>query len=261
MKCVLSSLLVAATLALATAPALAADSPFVGIWKIDRAKSSVTGDTFSYTAVAGGKLEFAYGTTTHYAFACDGSSFATDIAGYTGTCTKTGSMTYAFTSSAKGKLTDKDAVSISADGKTFTDVGTHFQPNGKTAHDTSTYARVGSGTGIVGTWKTAKVSSSSPSSLSFTSTPAGLEMSNLEYNWKVVLKADGSKSMLSGPTVPVGAYVVAKADGPSAVRFKVKIGERTFSDNTIKVSDAGTMLSWTSQAPGNSATTSVYDKK
>jgi hypothetical protein len=261
MTSVLSSVLAAATFLLATAPALAADSPFVGTWKLDRAKSSFTGDTFRYKALPGGKLAFAYGTGTHYTFACDGTSYATDIAAYTGTCAKTGPMAYAFTSSAYGKLTDKDAVTISADGKTYTDAGTHYQPDGKITHDTSTYTRVGSGTGIAGTWKTAKVSSSAPYGLSFTSTPAGVEMINPDYKWKVVLKTDGSKAMLSGPTVPAGVYLVATADGPSTVHFKVKIGERTFSDNTLKVSDDGKTLSWMSQAPGNTATTGVYDKE
>jgi hypothetical protein len=120
MKLVLSCLLVAATLTMAAAPAFSDDSPFLGTWKIDRAKSSLTGDTFSYASAPGGKLAFSYGTASHYTFACDGATFKTDIAGYTGTCTKTGPLTYAFTSSANGKLTDKDTVTVSADGKTLT---------------------------------------------------------------------------------------------------------------------------------------------
>ena len=261
MNSFLSLLLAAAFLTLTAAPALAADSPFVGSWKINIAKSSLQGDTFSDKSLPGGKFEYSYGTSTHYTFACDGTSFDTDVAGYTGTCKKTGPLTYEFTSSVKGKLSDKDMVTISADGKTYTDAGTHYRPDGKTAHDTSTYTRVGSGTGIAGTWKTAKVSSNSPFSLTFTSTTAGLELFNPDYKWKVVMKTDGSKSTFSGPTVPAGVYVVTTAEGPSTLHFAIKIGARTFSDNTMKVSDDGKTLSWTSQAPGNSATTGVYDKE
>jgi len=261
MKSLLSSLLIAAALTALTARAFGADSPFVGTWKVDRAKSALTGDSFSYKPLPGGKYVFSYGTTTHYTVTCDGAPFSADIAGYTGTCTKTGPRTYAFTSLTNGKLTDKDTVTISADGTTYTDAGTHYRPDGKTAHDTSTYTRVGSGTGIGGTWKTAKVSSNSPYTLIFTSTPAGLAMSNPDYKWKVVLKGDGSKSMLSGPTMPAGAYVVASTVSPSTAKFKFKLGDKTYSDNTIKLSADGKTLSWTSQAPGNAATTTVYDKE
>jgi hypothetical protein len=242
-------------------PALAADSPFVGTWKVDRAKSSFAGDSMTYKAMPDGTYAFNYGTATHYTFACDGKTFKTDVAGYSGTCKKTGPQSYAFTSITNGKLTDEDTVTISADGKTYTDAGTHYRPDGKTAHDTTVYTRVGSGSGIAGTWKTAKVSSNAPYSLVFTSTPAGIEMVNPDYKWKVVMKTDGSKAMLTGPTVPSGAYVVTTADGPSTMHVAYKLGDKTFSDNTMKVSADGSTLSWTSQAPGNTATTMVYDKQ
>ena len=49
------------TIAAVTLPALAADNPWFGTWKLDPAKSHMTGDTFTYSKVAGGMDHYSNG--------------------------------------------------------------------------------------------------------------------------------------------------------------------------------------------------------
>ena len=49
------------TIAAVTLPALAADNPWFGNWKLDPAKSHMTGDTFTYSKVAGGMDHYSNG--------------------------------------------------------------------------------------------------------------------------------------------------------------------------------------------------------
>jgi hypothetical protein len=260
MKSTLLALVAGATLALSAAPALAATSPFVGTWKLDAAKSSFTGDSFTYTALPGGKLAYTYGTTSHYTFPCNGTTYALDLASYTASCTKTSQLGYTFTTYAKGKRTDVDVVKISASGTVLSDTDTSYRPDGTIATSSATYKRVGAGTGIAGTWKGTKVSVASPPSVAFTATPAGLKMTSPAYKWSLIVKADGSKAMLTGPTVPPNAYVVSTATGPATVHMAYYIGGKLYGSNTLTVSADGKTLRWTQQAPGAAVTTGVYEK-
>jgi hypothetical protein len=82
-----------------------------------------------------------------------------------------------------------------------------------------------------------------------------------QYRWKVVLKTDGSPSPVTGPSIAAGITVKAKAVDPSTIAFSVQSSGNAFNTNTLTVSDGGKTLSWTSQAPGNTATASVYRKQ
>jgi hypothetical protein len=57
-------LLVCALTIFAVLPALAADSPWIGNWKLDPAKSHFIGDTFTYSKAANGMMHFSDGR--HY---------------------------------------------------------------------------------------------------------------------------------------------------------------------------------------------------
>ncbi len=260
MRPFLGSLVIAALLALPAAPALA-DSPFVGTWKFDAAKSHLAGDSFTVKMLPNGTYDYTYGKVTHFVFPCDGSKYTTDVAAYTGTCTKTAAQTYAFQSFANGKLTDKDVQVISADGKTLVDTDTSYRPDGTTATTSTTWTRVGSGTGMAGTWKSATIKNPGSDVLTFEQTSAGMKFSSSVYKWSVLVKTDGSKQKITGPTFPANAYGIWKADGASKLVLNFSLGAKLYGTYTYVVSDDGATMSTTSQPVGGAMTTVVYDKQ
>jgi hypothetical protein len=83
---------VAALLATSTSPALANNASWNGTWKLDRAKSQMTGDTFTYSMNATGTIRFSNGGPITYNFACDGKDY-TSVDSYTIACKKVSDMT------------------------------------------------------------------------------------------------------------------------------------------------------------------------
>jgi hypothetical protein len=68
----------------AVAPCFAADAAWTGTWKMNPAKSKMTGDTFTIVAKPGGMLRME--STVSYDFACDGKPYPT-LADRTVSCT------------------------------------------------------------------------------------------------------------------------------------------------------------------------------
>src|SRR6266849_2202506 len=57
--------------------AAAVDSPWVGTWKLDMAKSNFTGDTVTYSKTPAGLYHISDGSTVSYDFAVDGKEYPT----------------------------------------------------------------------------------------------------------------------------------------------------------------------------------------
>src|SRR5271168_948167 len=72
-------LLVCALTVFGALPALAADNPWVGTWKLDPAKSHFTGDTFTYSKATNGRIHFSDGSTETYDFGLDGKEYPTPL--------------------------------------------------------------------------------------------------------------------------------------------------------------------------------------
>jgi hypothetical protein len=161
MKSVILSIAAAALFAAATQHAQASDSAYDGTWKIDVAKSKLTGATFTYASSPAGKIRYSNGSSASYVFACDGKPYPT-IPGETVTCSKGGETGYSLAYSTKGKLEGTEIDTVSGGGKMLTIVNHDVYANGKTGTTTTQYVRVGAGTGPIGEWRSAKTHSSSP---------------------------------------------------------------------------------------------------
>ena len=64
-----------ALLALVAGTAAAADSPWNGTWKLDAAKSHLTGQTFTYSKGPGEMLHYEDGSTASFDFGLDGKEY------------------------------------------------------------------------------------------------------------------------------------------------------------------------------------------
>jgi hypothetical protein len=262
MKTSTVSIAAAALFAATTALSPASDSAYDGTWKIDLAKSKLTGNTFTYAAAAGGKVRYSNGSSASYVFACDGKPYPT-IPGETVTCSKGGAMGYSLAFTTKGKLEGTETDTVAGDGKMLTIVNHDTYGNGKTATTTTQFVRVGSGTGPIGEWKSAKTHSSSPNAFTLAATPTTMNYEAKLSGTKVVLKLDGTKSPIVGATVPPGLFVIVKSAGPTTFSFAVLAGGKETGDSTWTLSSDAKTLSWTSWVPGKKAeaTTAVYEKQ
>lgn len=260
MKAFLVSFAMAALVVSVGSASRAADSPWSGTWKLDNAKSKLTGTTFTYAAAAGGKMTFSDGSTS-FTFACDGKPYQT-IPGEAVTCTKSGSTTYAFSYTDNGKASGTETDIISANGSTYASVALSKDAHGDSHATKSEFTRIGTGDGLVGTWKSTKTQSSTPETFTLAATATTISYSN-PFKADVAMRLDGTPSALTGPTVPKNIVLVTKPAGPSKINFVIRVGGKITNYSTWTVSADRKTLTWIGWSPGkkNEATSAVYEKQ
>src|SRR5476649_2590602 len=142
----------------ASTPSTLANSPLDGTWKLDRAKSHLTGQTITLSKTSNDKWRYNDGTIS-YEFALDGKPVSTFA---DGTMAATADGDHALNLVFKSKAQESRVhLVLSADGKTVTDHSTGTRPDGSKAEETGAMERVGKGSGFAGTWKSTKSESSS----------------------------------------------------------------------------------------------------
>src|SRR5262249_15455764 len=112
-------------LVLAAGAAHAADSPWSGTWKLDPARSHLTGQTFTPSKGAGELLHFEDGSTASFDFGLDGKEYRT-WANRTTSYTSAGRNAWDTVTRVDGKVLAKGHLALSDDGSklTMTFVGT-----------------------------------------------------------------------------------------------------------------------------------------
>jgi hypothetical protein len=143
-------------LALPAGAALAADSPWVGTWKLDEARSHLTGDTFTYSKGPGAMLHYSDGVNVSYDFGLDGKEYPTAFGRVT-SWTAAGKNAWDSVVKADGKVLGKGHRELSADGKTLTMTFTGTNADGSAYDEQDVYERTGPGEGLIGTWRSVKV--------------------------------------------------------------------------------------------------------
>src|SRR5271170_5840362 len=149
-------LLVCALAFVAVLPAIAADNPWVGTWKLDIAKSTFTGDTFTYSKTANGMMHYSDGSTINFDFGIDGKEYKT-VFDRTTTWTPVGDNAWDTVGKANGTILAKSHRQLSPDGKTLTITTTRTRPDGSPNNEEDVYTRVTGTTGLVGKWRSTKV--------------------------------------------------------------------------------------------------------
>jgi hypothetical protein len=252
---------VAALLATSTSPALASNAAWNGTWKLDVAKSQMTGDTFTYSMNANGTIRYSNGGPVTYDFACDGKDY-TVVSGYTIACKKVSDTTYDFTNKLNGKVQSTDQQVISANGKTMTDTGKGTRPDGTTSTSVDTYDRVSGTSGLLGEWKHANAKSTAAGLMTLSISGDTLTQRNPTYKSSATAKLDGSDTPWTGPTVAAGVTVSYKLLGSRQIYSVTKLNGKVYSEDTMTLSTDGTTITDVSSSPGQSAKqTYVYVKQ
>jgi hypothetical protein len=196
------SVLLATTLAAFTLaqPLFAAGNPWLGTWKLNRDKSTLTGITFTVVKT-GNMYNFDYGALK-FAIGDDGKDYPI-MPTRTSSLKMTGKNEWLVVGKVNGVETERSTLKLSSDGKTLTETTTGTRADGSSFKSEETDMRVSGGPDIAGTWKDTKQSSSAPELMTYID--AGPNM----------LKIDFPASKGSG-TYPLDGKPVAET-GPRAV--------------------------------------------
>jgi hypothetical protein len=243
----------AALLCAVTTPCFAA-SPWDGTWKLNEAKSHMTGSTVTITQ-QGGMYTLDAGVVK-YKFACDGKDYVI-IADRTLSCTGSGNS-YTEVVKIAGKPYDTSKRDISADGKTMTVVTTGTRPDGTKFTDTDTEIREGAGTGLVGKWKETKVKDSAPTSIELKVNGDVLHYYEPGFKELSDAKLDGTPAPITGGTAPAGLMVSNKSDGPMKVASIVTLGGKELSKDVMTLSADGKTITDVTWTPGKEAEKRTY---
>jgi hypothetical protein len=261
MKLSIYCICIVALLAAFTSPALATNASWNGTWKLDRAKSQMTGDTFTYSMNANGTIRYSNGGPVTYDFACDGKDY-TAVTSYTVACKKVSDTAYDFTYKQNGKVQSTDQLAISADGKTMTDTGKTMRPDGTTSTSVDTYDRISGTSGLVGEWKHVNVKSTGADLFTISISGTTLTQRNPAYKSSVTAKLDGSDAPLTGPAMVAGVTVSFKPIGSRQLYSVTKLNGKVIGEDTMTLSADGTTITDVSSSPGQSAKqTYVYEKQ
>ncbi len=146
-------------LCLATGVAWAAESPFIGEWKLDPSKSRIP-DEMKIESEGGNKYAFDFGLGAER-IVVDG----TDQPGYGGTLLSVSaeaSDTWIVERKKDGRLVIKATWKLSKDGSTLTDNFREFESDGSTLSMDYVYQRTAGGSGFAADWQSIKETMNSP---------------------------------------------------------------------------------------------------
>jgi hypothetical protein len=253
------------TLALACAivPSALAASPWDGTWKLDRAKSHLTGDSFTYSKTANGMWHASFGDLG-YDFLPDGKPYPVLDADHTVTTTMNGDHALTMVSAFKGKTTSTTKETLSADGTTLTDDSSGTRADGTSYTSSSTSKRSGPGTGFLGKWVSTKTNSSTQELFVISTAADGsVTMTYPGSKESLVTKLDGTPASPTGPQMVQGVMVTYKKTSPTRLDYSVDFKGKKIAEGYDVLSADGKTYTETSWAAGkmDEKTISVYIKQ
>jgi len=246
---------------LLTTSAFAA-SPWDGTWKLNRAKSHMTGETFTWTKMPDGMWETAYGPLK-VKFAPDGKPYPIFDKDHTVIATMPDAHTLKTVNMVNGKVTSTSIDTLAADGKTISDVTTGTREDGSSFTSTETDTRTGPGEGFFGTWTSAKVNSSSDTPGMITPTDTTISFNNPASKSSLTAKLDGTPATPVSPTMTAGVTVSYKKISPTHLEFSVMLNGKLISKGYDELAADGKSYTEVNWLVGKESekTTSVYDKQ
>lgn len=225
-----------AVLCCVIAPALAADLPFAGKWKVNLAKSDFGQTTMLFESLPGGEWQStAFGIT--YKFKMDGKEYPDNMGG-TISWKALDANTWELTAKANGKVTATDTLKLNPGGKTLTDSSRQMKSDGGAIESSTVYDRVSGGPSLAGKWKTAKVSGGSGTIEFAPAGGGGLVFKDLDMGMSCDAKLDGKDYPCAGPMLPPG-FTVAMTNAARSLDITVKKDGKPFFKGVYTVSADG----------------------
>ncbi|HKW26038.1 MAG TPA: hypothetical protein VJN48_09665 [Terriglobales bacterium] len=246
---------------LITSTLWAADNPFVGNWKLNPSKSTLT-DKMKVDAVADNKyaITFAGGVTD--TVVADGTDQPA-IFGTTLSLTVEARDTWKVVRKKNGRTELTAIWKLSQDGNTLSDAFTGYQPDGSTLSLQYVYKRTAGKSGFTGTWESTSEKVDSVfefhirpyqgDGLSFI-TPAQHQMQNMKF--------DGKDYPSAGPDVPGGSVSSGRRLNERALELTDKIAGKIMDTQQVELSpDLKTLTLTVRPADQSTPNILVFDRE
>lgn len=223
---------IACLVALAAAPSICmAQNPFVGTWKLDPAKSRLTGAVIVFGPAAEQSIQLTAGGQI-YSFRADGNLYrmaSGDLASWKQIGADSWSTAY---ETPGGKLFSSETWTLSADGNLLTAATAAVGPRGDRVPDETVYyartAGAANSTGsptrsILGTWKSRKVELGAARELVIEANGLGGMILKFPFRQMTCFVGmEGKDAVPEGPAVPPGMTVALQRSGPSSFHWTEK---------------------------------------
>jgi hypothetical protein len=227
------------TVATCLAPMLqAAANPFVGKWKLNLAKSRLTGRSDSVLLVGPNEYQFKYGAFS-WTLTVDGTEQPWPFGG-TVSLMAVVEDSWKFTYKVDGTVVSIDRWWLGPDGKSMLRGREGTGEGGSTFSSETKYTRTSGEKGFEGTWKSRKVTARTPDELIVIANgDDGITRTVPAEGIKVSLKFDGADYAMEGPRAPAGMTLAAIRTGHRKVRTTTKLNGKVLDTAEIGVSADG----------------------
>ena len=246
---------------IATAGTAAAQTPFVGSWKLDQDKSQLGGDTMKFGPAQGDAIELKAGGLT-YSFRVDGKNYAMpsgNIAIWRQTSPTGWTTEYR---KPDGSLLSRDSWQLSTDGQKLSVTTSGVKADGDLYTNTAEYVRTAGSSGLMGAWKSTEVKLSSPDEFSIEE--VGLDKLLLKVPAMKVrceVTSDGKEVAVEGPDTPSGLRLSLTRTGPYTFRVVQKLNGSVISTSVYTVAEDRETMTEVGGAPGDPPATMVWEKQ
>lgn len=241
------SLFVVLSLSLVTGAALAANSPFVGEWKLDASRTKLT-DQMKVENVAGDKYAFDFGGGAE-TIAVDGTDQPAG-GGTTLSVNPDGPGSWKVVRKKDGRVVITATWHLSKDGKTLTDDFTSIGSDGSGFTVHYRYERTAGTSGFAGTWESTNMSPSSVFALEVKPYDGdGLSFVYPSQGITRNVKFDGKDYPLVGANLPPGSASSARLVDQQTLDVTDKSNGTILNTRQIHVSSDRKTMTMTVRTP------------
>ena len=229
----------------------AAQSPFIGEWKLDPTKSRLP-DEMKIQNDGGNKYTFDFAGDPE-TIVVDGSD---QPGGYGGTQLSVkpeAPDSWVVQRKKDGKLLLRATWKLSKDGNTLADTFRGFEPDGSTLSMDYVYQRTGGGSGFAADWKSVKETLNSPFSIQVKEFQGdGLSLIIPSEHRTKNVKLDGKDYPIEGPNVAAGATCSIQRVNERTLEMTDKSKGKVTDSQQIQLSSDLKILTLTIHAVGQS---------
>jgi hypothetical protein len=236
-------------------------SPWNGTWKLDRAKSHLTGTSFTLSKGANEMWTVNAGPIS-FTYAYDGKPHPLGDKDHTILATFVDAHTARSTFQTKGKTTAIETDLLSPDGNTISDVTVNNREDGSTYITKETNIRTGPGQGFSGVWTSTQASSSSDTPMTITVAGDTITFASPAEKYTVTARLDGTPATPVSPDMIAGATVSYKQVSATRIDYSTSINGKKISEGYDELSPNGhsyTSVTWLA-GKESEKTTDVYVK-
>ncbi len=237
---------------------VAADAPYIGKWKLNPAKSQLTGETVAIEKTASGLMRFEMSGVS-YTFNVDGKEYPTPDGG-TASWKDLDANMWEVTIRMNGKVAV--VIKLSLEGNTISSSASIKKPDGGTIDQTGKFVRASGGPGFLGKWKSTEVK---VPTMSMELTPNGTDGLILRFpeeGTTCAAQFDGKDYPVTGPLVGKKVSFSLRKTGPRSFEMTEKLDGKAVYQERFSVSEDGnTLTNDASSVSAKEPIKVVYDRQ